>query len=62
MVQTYEKLNAQVRARIEYPFHIVKNIFKYKKTSYKGRAKNDIQFTMLLTLSNLYMVRKQLPR
>ena len=52
----YEKLKAQVRARVEHPFHIVKDIFKYKKTRYKGLAKNDAQLNMLFALSNLYMV------
>ena len=60
LVQAYEKLKAQVRARVEHPFHIVKNIFKYKKTRYKGLAKNDAQLNMLFALSNLYMARGQL--
>ena len=60
LVQAYEKLKAQVRARVEHPFHIVKNIFKYKKTRYKGLAKNDAQLNMLFALSNLYMARGKL--
>jgi IS5 family transposase len=60
LVQAYEKLKAQVRARVEHPFHVVKNIFKYKKTRYKGLAKNDAQLNVLFALSNLYMVRGQL--
>ncbi len=60
MAQAYEKLKAQVRAHVEHPFHVVKNIFKYKKTSYKGLAKNDAQLNVLFALSNLYMVRGEL--
>ena len=60
MAQAYEKLKAQVRAYVEHPFHVVKNIFKYKKTRYKGLAKNDAQLNMLFALSNLYMVRGDL--
>ena len=60
MAQAYEKLKAQVRAYVEHPFHIVKNIFKYKKARYKGLAKNDTQLNMLFALSNLYMVRGEL--
>ena len=60
LVQAYEKLKAQIRARVEHPFHVVKNIFKYKKTRYQGLAKNDAQLNMLFALSNLYMVRGQL--
>ena len=60
MAKAYEKLKAQVRAHVEHPFHVVKNIFKYKKTSYKGLAKNDAQLNVLFALSNLYMVRGEL--
>ena len=60
MAQAYETLKAQVRAYVEHPFHVVKNIFKYKKTRYKGLAKNDAQLNMLFALSNLYMVRAEL--
>ena len=60
LAQAYEKLKAQVRAYVEHPFHVVKNIFKYKKTSYKGLAKNDAQLNVLFALSNLYMVRGEL--
>ena len=47
-------------ARVEHPFHVVKNIFKYKKTRYKGLAKNDAQLNVLFALSNLYMAREKL--
>ena len=57
MAQVYEKLKAQVRARVEHPFHEVKNLFHYKKARYKGISKNDCQLNMLFALSNLYRVR-----
>lgn len=60
MAQAYEKLKASVRAFVEHPFHVVKNIFKHKKARYKGLAKNDAQMQMLFGLSNLYMVRGEL--
>ena len=60
MAQAYEKLKAQVRAYVEHPFHVVKNIFKYKKTRYKGLLKNDAQLNMLFALSNLYILRGEL--
>ena len=60
LAQAYEKLKAQIRARVEHPFHIIKNIFKHKKTRYKGLAKNDAQLNVLFALSNLYRVRGQL--
>ncbi len=60
MAKAYEKLKAQAVARVEHPFHVVKNFLKYQKTRYKGLAKNDAQFNMLFALSNLYMARGKL--
>ena len=60
LAQAYEKLKAQVRARVEHPFHVIKNIFRYKKTRYKGLAKNDSQINVLFALSNLYRVGEKL--
>ena len=31
LAQAYEKLKAKIRARVEHPFHIIKNIFKHNK-------------------------------
>ena len=56
----FEKLKARIRARVEHPFHVMKNIFKYKKTRYKGLKKNDAQLNVLFALSNLYRVRGKL--
>ena len=58
--KAYEKLKAQIRARVEHPFHVVKNVFNYKKARYKGLAKNDAQINTVFALSNLYMVRGEL--
>jgi IS5 family transposase len=60
LAQAYEKLKAKIRARVEHPFHVVKNIFKHKKARYKGLAKNDAQLNVLFALSNLYMMRESL--
>jgi IS5 family transposase len=59
LAQAYEKLKAKIRAQVEHPFHVIKNIFKYKKTRYKGIAKNDVQLNMLFGLSNPYMSREK---
>lgn len=56
----FEKLKARIRAIVEHPFHIVKNIFKHKKVRYKGIMKNDAQLNTLFALSNLYMARGKL--
>lgn len=60
LAQAYETLKAKMRARVEHSFHVIKNIFKYKKTRYRGLTKNDAQLNLLFTLSNLYLVRGKL--
>ena len=59
-IDQIEKLKASIRAKVEHPFHIVKNLFKYKKVSYKGIAKNAARHIMLFALANLVIVKKQL--
>jgi len=58
--EVQDKLKASLRAKVEYPFHVVKNLFKHTKTRYKGQAKNDAQLHTLFALSNLYRVRGKL--
>jgi len=50
----------RVRAKVEYPFRIIKELWGHRKTRYKGLYKNLNQMLMLFGLSNLYMSRKSL--
>lgn len=58
LTRRLEKLKAGVRARVEHPFHIIKNIFKYRKTRYRGLAKNTAQLHTLFALANLILARR----
>ena len=60
LVKQLEYVKAQVRARVEHPFHVVKNLFKHKKTRYKGLAKNEAQMFSLFGLANLVLAKKKL--
>ena len=60
LILAAEKLKASIRARVEHPFHVVKNIFKHKKARYRGLLKNHAQMTMLFALGNLYLARGKL--
>ena len=51
---------AQVRAWVEHPFHIVKNLFRHKKLRYRGLVKNTAQLHTLFALANLVIVKKTL--
>lgn len=57
--QRNKKLSS-VRAKVEHPFCIVKHLWGYSKTRYKGIRKNAFQLLMLFTLSNLYKIRRRL--
>ena len=60
LTQQLEKLKAQVRARVEHPFHIIKNLFRHRKTRYRGLAKNTAQLHSLFALANLVIARRSL--
>ena len=51
--KTVEKAKASVRAFVEHPFHMVKNLFRHRKTRYRGLAKNGHQLYALFGLANL---------
>jgi IS5 family transposase len=51
--QVVEKAKASVRAFVEHPFHLVKNIFRHRKARYRGLAKNGHQLYTLFGLANV---------
>ena len=55
-----EQLKASVRAKVEHPFHVVKNLFRHKKVRYKGLAKNAAQLFSLFALANLIIAKRRL--
>ena len=52
-VKAVEHAKAAVRAFVEHPFHIVKNLFRHRKTRYRGLAKNAHQLHTLFALANV---------
>jgi IS5 family transposase len=55
-----ERLKAQVRAKVEHPFRVLKCQFGYLKARYRGLKKNTAQIETQFALANLWMVRKVL--
>jgi IS5 family transposase len=55
-----EKAKAQVRAKVEHPFRVIKRQFGYTKVRFRGLAKNTAQLVTLFALSNLWMSRRYL--
>lgn len=60
LTEWLEQKKARIRAKVEHPFHVVKNLFKHKKTRYKGLAKNTAQLMTLFGLANLVLARRRL--
>ena len=58
LAEPVERALAQVRAWVEHPFHIVKNLFRHKKLRYRGLTKNTAQLHTLFALANLVIVKK----
>jgi IS5 family transposase len=55
-----EQAKASIRAKVEHPFHVVKNLFHHRKTRYRGLDKNSKQLFTLFGLANLVLARKWL--
>jgi IS5 family transposase len=55
-----EQAKASVRAKVEHCFHVVKCLFKHRKTRYRGLVKNNAQLFTLFGLANLVLARRYL--
>ena len=59
-IKAVEKAKAAVRAFVEHPFHLVKNLFGHRKTRYRGLAKNGHQLHTLFGLANLMIAARRI--
>ena len=59
MTEKLKHLKASVRAKVEHPFHVVKNLFRHRKTRYRGLAKNTAQLFTLFALANLVLAGRR---
>jgi transposase, IS5 family len=50
LVTEFEKTKAQIRAKVEHPFHVIKNLFRHRKVRYRGLLKNTAQLFTLFAL------------
>ena len=60
LTKDLERLKAQVRAKVEHAFHVVKNLFGFRKVRYRGLAKNTAQLYTLFALANLVLAKRRL--
>jgi IS5 family transposase len=53
-----ERIKAQIRARVERTFHVVKNLFGHRNVRCRGLAKNVAQLNTLFAFANLVIARR----
>ena len=60
MLEKVEKIKSSIRAKVEHPFHAIKNLFRHKKTRYRGLPKTHAQLYSVFGLANLMMAKRRL--
>lgn len=60
LIDQRERLTASIRAKVEHPFHVIKNLFRHRKLRYRGLAKNTAQLFSLFGLANLVIAKRSL--
>jgi IS5 family transposase len=54
-----ERVKSSVRAKVEHVFGVVKGLFGYRKTRYRGLVKQTSKLYMMFTLANLYLAGRR---
>ena len=57
-IKRYERAKSSIRAKVEHVFGVVKKLFKYRKTRYRGLEKQTEKLNMMFALANLYLADK----
>ena len=50
-----EHQKSSVRAKVEHVFSVIKNLFSFRKTRYRGKRKQVAKLNILFALANLYL-------
>ena len=58
--QASKRTQSRVRAKVEYMFGVIKRVFGYTKTRYRGLAKNAHAMFVTGALANIFMARHRL--
>lgn len=54
-----EHQKSSVRCKVEHVFAVVKNIFHYRKTRYRGLRKQNAKLNIIFALANLYLADRK---
>ncbi len=55
-----EKMKANIRAKVEQPFRVLKRQFRFTKLRYRGLKENTAQIAALFALGSLWMASRPL--
>ena len=58
-IKRREHEKSSVRAKVEHVFGVVKKLFQYRKTRYRGLRKQTAKLNMMFALANLYLADKR---
>ncbi len=58
--QSFNRKSNRTRARVEHTFGVIKHLWGYRRTRYRGLDKNAVQVYTLLALANFYLARDSL--
>jgi len=62
VVQSNNTTKSRVRAKVEHPFRIIKRVFGFATTPYRGLETNAYRSFMTCALANSYLMRLRLLR
>ena len=54
-----EHQKSSVRAKVEHVFSVIKNLFAFRKTRYRGKRKQVAKLNLLFALANLYLADRR---
>ena len=58
-IKRREREKSSVRAKVEHVFGVVKGLFGYRKTRYRGLLKQTSKLNMMFALANMYLANKR---
>ncbi len=58
-IKRREREKSSVRAKVEHVFAVIKGLFGYRKTRYKGQQKQSEKLHMMFALANLYLADRR---
>jgi len=54
-----EQQKSSVRAKVKHVFSVIKNLFAFRKTRYRGKRKQFAKLNFLFALTNLYLTDRR---